>query len=598
MMRALGIALGLTVLTVAVYRPVPDFGFVNYDDDLYVSANAHVQRGLTWDGVRWALTTTHSAHWHPVTWLSLMADAEWSGRSPAGYHVTNLLLHIVNTVLLFRLLATLTAAPWPSAWVAALFALHPLHVESVAWIAERKDVLSGLFWLLTLGAYARYVRTGHRGWFGLTTLWLALGLMAKPMGVTLPFVMLLLDVWPLRRRPGTSWGRLVREKLPLFALAGASGWITVVAGQEAQMSLAQVPVGQRLATAVVAGATYLQKMFWPVDLGCLYPHPGHWSWSTVAAAGLVLLGVTLLAIRTRRRAPAVWVGWCWYLGTLVPVSGLVQVGSQAFADRYTYLPLIGVWMAVAWGLVDWTAGRAAARTVLAVAGALTVAACALVSARQVAVWRDSVTLFEHALRVNPANPVAHLNLGEALEARGQAVAAAEHYRAALRLRPDYAEAHFNLANVLAADAATRSEAVRHYTAAIQLQPHYPKAHTNLGNAWLQAGQSTAAERHYREALTQDPGQVEARHNLGMALAAQGRFQEAIPHYDAALRAWPESVDVRLNLARALWGAGQPAAAAVQCREALRLAPHAVDAQTLWEQIRAGTKEVEPPAHSR
>ena len=435
-----------------MYAPVRHHEFVNFDDSQYVSQNPEVTGGLNGRAVSWALTTGHAGNWHPLTWLSHLLDVELFGLDPGRHHLTSVALHLANTLLLFGLLFRMTGALFRSAFVAALFALHPLHVESVAWIAERKDVLSALFFLLTLSAHLAYVR--RPGWsrYVLVVVLFALGLMAKPMLVTLPFVLLLLDFWPLGRAAAPSaWRRLIVEKLPLLALAIASSLVTLLVQQRAGAikGLDLLPLSRRLATAVLACVWYAAKVVWPTHLAALYPYPAPVpSWQALGALA-VLAAVSLIVLRAAPRQPYLPVGWFWFIGTLVPVLGLVQVGSQPWADRYTYIPVIGLFIVVAWGAVDLLAGWRHRHVLLAGAAALVLVACAIAARRQVGYWRSSVVLWEHALEVTTANHRAESNLAHALAGQRRLEEAVAHYSAALRIKPDFAEAHNNLGLALA-----------------------------------------------------------------------------------------------------------------------------------------------------
>ncbi len=460
MRRELIVCLLLLSVTLAVYWQIGDHQFTNYDDTLYVTDNPHVKPGLAGGSVIWAFTATEEANWHPLTWLSHMVDCQLFGLRPRGHFLTSLFLHLANVLLLFAVLKRMTGALWRSAFVSALFALHPLHVESVAWVAERKDVLSTLFWLLTMLAYARYVERPTRARYVLTLVAFTLGLMAKPMLVTLPFVLLLLDYWPLDRMAYGGKGddppkrtrkrthsceqrlplsRLVWEKIPFFALAAISSVVTFSfqqrAGAMADMEI--FPLSSRIANALVSYLRYMGKIIWPSDLAVLYPHPGTslplW-WG--AAAGLALLGLSILVVLVIRRRPYLAVGWLWYVGTLVPVIGLVQVGVQAYADRYTYVPLIGLFIMIAWGVPDLVGRWAQTRTVLAVLAATALAALTACTWIQLGYWKDSVSLFTHTLQVTTKNYVAHNNLGNALADRGEVEAAISQYTEALRIKPD------------------------------------------------------------------------------------------------------------------------------------------------------------------
>ena len=533
------IGVALAVATVAVYAQTLHFEFVDYDDMDYVTQNPQVQLGLTADGVVWAFTSGFASNWFPLTWLSLMLDAELYGPGPAGFHATNVALHVLNTLLLFGVLRAMTRQQGPSAVVAALFALHPLHVESVAWVSERKDVLSTAFGLLAMGAYARYAKEGRRRSYVAAAVLLALGLMAKPMLVTLPFVFLLLDYWPLGRlRVRRDLPRLLVEKAPLLALSAASSLVTYVvqAGSGAVATTESVPLAIRAANAPVSAVRYLAKAIWPTDLVVFYPYPNvpelggatlsEWQ---VGAALALLLAITA-GVAASKRGWAV-VGWLWYLGTLAPVIGLVQVGRQAMADRYTYLPLIGVFVVVAWagseGLA-WLRRRRAKLTAVAVAAAAFLGvALAARSVSQVRVWRDSFTLFGHALEVNPRDSTTHLHLANALGARGRLEEAVVHYRASLAVHPRFAEAHAGLAlaRQLQGDGET---AIAHYREALSLGLERADLHFRLGNALRSSGELEAAIGHYRRAVELDPGHVEAQFNLHLAERVRGG-QTKTPH---------------------------------------------------------------------
>jgi hypothetical protein len=458
---------------------VVGFEFVDYDDNLYVTANPHVQEGLTRAGVRWAFTTFAAANWHPLTWISLMLDWSIGGPGPRIFHLTNLILHLANVLLLFFILDRMTGRRRPSAVTAVLFAIHPLHVESVAWIAERKDVLSTLFMLLTLMAYAGFVeRPGLVRRLAVVLLF-ALGLLAKPMLVTLPVLLLMLDAWPLRRKE--PWRHLVLEKAPLLALSIATGALTLVAQRQGGTvgSLAGYPLGVRVANAVVATATYLGKAIWPTRLAAFYPHPGASlaAWK-VAGSALVLVTLTLWTIQVRRSRPYLLFGWAWYLVTLAPVVGIVQVGWQARADRYTYIPLIGIFLGVAWAVSDRFAERPALFGSLASAVLVMLGIGAFA---QAGYWRDSETLFRHALAVTDNNSVAHNNLGTALLRRGLPSQAEEHFAEAVRIDPSFADAHSNLGVALGRQGMI-DEAILEFQRALDLEPDHPDARRNLERA--------------------------------------------------------------------------------------------------------------------
>jgi hypothetical protein len=522
--RQITLALLLLLLTLAVYGEVVTHEFIAYDDDAYVVSNPFVQKGISRATVTWAFTSFHEGNWHPLTWLSHMADVRLFGLNPRGHHAVNLLLHAANSVLLLILFTRMTGALWRSAFVALLFALHPAHVESVAWVAERKDVLSTLFWLLAMLAYVRSVERPGAAGTVLVMLAFSGALMSKPMAVTLPFVLLLMDYWPLGRLAGNnrcSFRILVVEKIPLFFLATVSCALTVLAQSRilAVVPLDALPFPTRLAHAVTAYASYVGKMFWPRNLAVLYPFPATVAPGKVAAAAFLVVTVTAVAIVVRRRIPALPVGWFWFLGTLFPVIGLVQVGQQALADRYTYIPFIGLFLMMAWGIPEAVAGWRQRTWFLAVAGLAVMVSLSVLTRRQVAYWRDSVTLFEHTLRVTTANSVIQVNLGNVLEARGLHAEAVSHYREALRTRPGFAEAHYNLANALFAQQ-NASEAVMHYREAVRLKPGYGQAHANMGVALQSLGRIPEAMEQYRTALRINPDDFRARSNLDACLLQQ------------------------------------------------------------------------------
>ncbi len=512
----------LLALTTAVYWPAREFGFAHYDDRPYVEWNPHVRSGLSRENAAWAFTTLHQANWHPLTWISHMLDVEVHGLDPGGHHLTNVVLHLANTVLLLALFTAMTGALWRSTLLAALFAVHPLHVESVAWIAERKDVLSTFLLLATLGAYLRHARRPGPGRLVAVALLFALGLLAKPMLVTLPCALLLLDWWPLaragcpaqRQRPEAAarrWRALAFEKLPLFALAASVSAVTLVAQRRggAMQALAAVPAGQRAANAAVAYGAYLLKTAWPAGLAPMYPFPsgGPAPWKVVTSLA-ALAAASWAVVRWRSLRPAAATGWLWYLGTLVPVIGIVPVGSQALADRYTYVPLIGIFMALVWALGDATRGRRRAGAVAGVAACVLVAALALAAREQLGHWRDGQTLerrtlavagdawsarmqkaakheahkelaeaeaaYRGALEIRPGQPTALNNLGLVLSLRGRPEEGLSLVREAIRARPDYAEAHYNL-GVLLSNRARFTEAAGALRQALRLKPDFPEA---------------------------------------------------------------------------------------------------------------------------
>ncbi len=458
------IGLVLVGVTLVVYSPMLTHSFLEYDDNVYVTGNPIVQRGLTVDGWTWAWTTLYFENWHPLTWLSHMLDCQLFGLSPAGHHLTNLLFHLANVLLVFLVLRRMTGATWRAALVAALFALHPLHVESVAWVAERKDVLSTFFGLLAARAYVRYVERPGPVWYGLLLAFFALSLLAKAMLVTLPALLLLLDYWPLRRFPAkadpisggiqttrpASLLRLLGEKVPLLILSAGLCVVTLLAKPEATaVSLERSPLGGRIANTLTAYAAYLRKMVWPSDLAVFYPHAGgNWSWLPVIAASLVLAGLTVLAVGLRRQRPALFVGWFWYLGTLIPVIGLFQFNMQAMADRYTYFPLIGIFLALAWCIPERWGPEPQARAWLAVGVGGALAACLILTSFQIATWQDDNTLWRHTLQVTENNSWAEFELGTYLYNHDQREDGKAHLQRAVQLDPDDAPALQNLGLVL------------------------------------------------------------------------------------------------------------------------------------------------------
>jgi tetratricopeptide (TPR) repeat protein len=551
--RALLLSLALVAVTFLVYCRVLDHEFVNYDDQEYVVNNPSVRSGLTGASIRWALTSFEYSNWHPLTWLSLMLDRDfYGGLKPSGFHFTNVVLHLANTVLLLHVLRRMTGAVWRSALVAALFALHPLHVESVAWVTERKDVLSTLFWLLTLWAYAVYTGRPGPGRYALVVLALALGLATKPMLVTLPFVLLLLDYWPLGRwalRKGPPAGpgpvvplrRLVVEKLPLLALTLASCLLTLHAQTEAVATREYMPLEVRLLNAVQAYGGYLRKTVWPVDLAAYYHHArGALPGVQVLVCGALLVAVTL-GVWWARGRPYLAVGWFWFLGTLVPVIGLVQVGEQSMADRYTYVPLIGLFLAFAWGCGDlvealgWRPLRVGLSVVL-LAGLLV---CAQRTWVQVGTWRNSRTLWEHAVRVLPGDYTAHDRLGMVHDAAGRPLEAWSEFSQAVELYPDSAQAQNNLGRTSLALGAPEL-ARDHLTEAVRIRPDRPDVRYNLAMALVLCPERdlVAAQEHCRQALELNEDLAPAHVLLGYLCHERGQVEEGNRHYREALRLDP------------------------------------------------------------
>ena len=585
------VCLFLIMATLAVYWQVQNYDFVNFDDDIYIYKNHHIQKGLTLKSISWAFTTIHACNWHPLTWLSHMLDCQLYGMEPGRHHLTNLLFHIANTLLLFLVFRKMTGSLWKSGFVAGLFALHPLHVESVAWVSERKDVLSTFFWLLTMGGYVWYVEHPAVRRYILVVLFFALGLMSKPMLVTLPFVLLLLDFYPLNRfqfqqSDGSTNTqqrfivfRLILEKIPLFVLVALSGAITFYAQKHggAVASFEAIPHKARVANALVSYAGYIEKMFYPSNLGALYPQLGILPWWKVAGACLLLIAISFLAIRNIKQRPYFAVGWLWYLGTLVPVIGLVQIGSQSMADRYTYVPLIGLFIIIAWGVPKLVEHWRFRKIWLATLATVVLTMLMVITWKQVGYWENSITLFEHTLKITSNNYVSHNNLGKALYNQGRTAEAIEHYLQALSINPVLEEAHNNLGVALDKQSRT-AEAIEHYLQALRINPDFEEAHNNLGNALNMQGHTEEAIEHYLQALRIKPDYVEAHFNLGIALDKQGRTTEAIEHYLQVLRIKPALEKAHNNLGVALFRKGNIEGAISQFRKALQINPNHIYAK--------------------
>ncbi len=560
-MRTYRVELLLGVLLVGVtltaFSPTFRCGFVNFDDPDYVTENSRVQAGLTLANVRWAFRTFHATNWHPLTWLSLLADRTLYGSAePLGFHLTNLLLHIGSTLLLFLTFRAWTGAVWRSALVAALFAVHPLHVESVAWVSDRKDVLSTFFWFLTLAAYGWYVRRPSVLRYLMVVLAFVLGLLAKPMLVTLPCVLLLLDFWPLRRVQWHITGQLVIEKLPLFALAAVSCWVTWKAQQAggAVKPLTQYSPAVRLGNAVAAYSGYLQKMVWPKDLAAFYPHPGNnLSVATVSLAAALLIGVTAGCLWAARRQPYAPVGWLWYLGTLVPVIGLVQVGEQAMADRYTYVPLVGIFLLVAWAAGDVAQQWPFLRGTLALAAIVVLGLCVQLTWKQSWTWINSHTLWTHALEKTENNWLAHIDLALDYGSKNPSEAV-EHLREAMRLRPDFPLGQLNL-GVYLSQLGQKEEAEECYRAVLENWPLIAVAHSNLALLLVEKGQLDEARHHYEEAVQLDPNYDRAHYGLGQVLLRQGELSAAVECFRQAAILRPERAAYQFSLASVLEAQG-------------------------------------------
>ena len=567
MRRELFIGLFLTVATLVVFWQVGNHGFINLDDSVYVTKNVHVKKGLSRDSMVWAFTTTHAANWHPLSWLSHMLDVELYGLNPKGHHLTNVFFHLLNTLLLFLVLQRMTGAVWRSSFVAALFAFHPLHVESVAWVAERKDVLSTLFWMLTLWAYVRYVERPKPVRYLLTLLAFILGLMAKPMLVTLPFVLLLLDYWPLGRikslqltkseravstRPSKSNSQILRllgEKLPFFLLAVVSSAVTVFVQKSggALANLEIYPIKIRLANALISYVSYIWKMILPHHLVIFYLHPRE-AVSMLQAAGacILLAGITVLLIWTGRRYRYLAVGWLWYLGTLLPVIGLVQVGSQAMADRYTYVPLVGLFIIITWGVPDLLARWHYRRIAIAFATSLLLPFLMVSTWTQLSHWHDSKTLWEYALAVAPNKYYAYDNLGEIASDDGNLDDAIAYYAKAFEINPHYEPAISNMGSIFYKQG-KYDEAIKCFYQALKIDPDNAVVHSNLGEAFSRQGNFDKAIFHFTETVTSDPKNSKAHNHLGTIFARQGKLDQAISHFAEAIKINPDYAEAQDNL---------------------------------------------------
>ncbi len=624
--------------TLVVYGQVHDYGFVGLDDPEYVSSNPYVHRGLTLDNLAWAFTSNRDGNWFPLTWLSHMADYRFFGARSGLHHLTSVLLHAFSTLLLFAFLKRMTGFRWRSAVVAALFALHPLHVESVAWVAERKDVLSGLFWMLSLWGYARYIERPGIGRYLFVVAAFCLGLMSKPMIITLPCVLLLLDVWPLRRIalresvavrgpkqkarpaavPNRNVARVFWEKIPLFALSACSAVVTFIVQQKggAVVPVGWIPLDLRVENALVSYGAYLVQTFWPERLVVFYPHPLSLPAWQIFLAGLVLLAISILALRSLRRFPYVAVGWFWYLGTLIPVIGLVQVGLQARADRYTYIPLIGIFLLVTWGTADVFQRLMPARSALAGMSVAACSACLILTWHQVQYWKNSASLFSHAVEASSGNYLGYYGLGGVMREQGKLDEAVTFYSEAVRLFPSYAGAHGGLGAVylkqgrleeaiselsIAISQASNQpedrinedrinmgialnrvgkpdEAIVQLMEAIRLDPDSSNAHYNLGTVYAGMGKTDDALAQFAKAVELEPDSPEAHFNLGTANAGLGKMNEAIAEFKEAIRLRPDYGNAHNNLGSALASLGRFDEAITHFTEAVRLMPDSQDAR--------------------
>jgi tetratricopeptide (TPR) repeat protein len=576
--------------------------FVGYDDHRYVVQNPRVTNGLALGGIQWAFTHVHASNWHPLTTISHMLDCQLYGLQPWGHHLTNILLQAAAAVLLFLALRNLTGDLWPSLFVAAIFAVHPLRVESVAWVSERKDVLSGVFFMLVLWAYARYARgNAHSSfWYITVAVLFALGLMCKPTLVTLPFVLLLLDYWPLGRTQRSSsgargitaskwqqrrdtWPRLVIEKLPLFVLSAASCAATVVAQKQALDLSLKPPLAERVGNALVSYAMYLGQMIWPARLAVLYPYPeGNLKVPQVILALLLLLIISAAFFLWRRKYPFLLIGWLWYLGMLVPMIGIVQVGSQVRADRYTYLPQIGLYLLVAWGATELFHRWRRTRKILAITAVLIIMALTTRSYLQTSYWRDTETLWKHAIASTSNNYIAHTNLAETLSQSGRFAEAIAECEKALKIKPDLAAAHNNLGSALqqntqSGDGARGQdravdEAIEHFRKALQIKPDFTQARSNLGNTLLQKGQVDEAIAQFQKTLEMEPNYAEGEFSLGKAFLQKREVNEAIAHYQKALEINPDYAKAQYYLGNAFVAEGKYSQSIAAYEAAVRIRP--------------------------
>jgi tetratricopeptide (TPR) repeat protein len=597
----------LLIGTFVVYWPSIYFGFTNLDDPVYVTENPVVQAGLTWTGIKWAFVSTSSFMWHPLTWLAHMTTWELFGPVSGGHHLINILLHAANAVLVFLLFRRMTGSTMKSAFIAALFAWHPLRVESVAWVAELKDVLAMLFWLLTIWCYVRFLKSGrHFDRLALIAVF-ALGLMTKPMLVTLPFSLLLLDIWPLQRlrlpfsaksapkaalddnRPAgaeVSWRHVVQEKIPLFVLSLAFSILSIFTSQGGT-AVAKLPIAERVANAFVSYARYLGKAIYPSGLTALYPHPGHWPMGTVAGAVLLIVILSAIVVWLGPRFPFVFMGWFWFVGILVPVIGIVQVGPQAMADRFTYIPSLGLLVILVWGVVRMSRHLPFGTMGAAALGFVAVGLSVVMTRATLPYWQNSITLFERALAVTEQNKLAHYNLAQALSVAGRVPEAIPHYEAAIRIDAEY-DAAWNNLGLCFAVRGEQETAQRHYLEALRINPDNWDAHYNYGLGKFFEGNLVAAFQHLSETARIHPGHYLSRYWLGRTLVAQGKMTEAIANFERSIELNPGFPEGHYELGVAWMKQGQADTAAVHLRAALQFKPdyseaHAKMARLLAEQ---------------
>jgi Flp pilus assembly protein TadD len=583
------ICLLLALATLAIYWPVKNYGFVNYDDPGYFFDNPHVLGGLTGPDIKWAFTTGEQANWHPFTWLSLMLDAQLFGKGATGPHVINVLFHALNSILLFLLLLRWTSSSWRSAAVALLFAIHPAHVESVAWVAERKDVLSGFFGLLALLCYTSHTRK-NQGWpagYWLALLFFICSLMSKPMLVTFPFLLLLLDYWPLGRFKATTCGRLVIEKIPFLLVAIASSVVTFIAQQKggAVSTLAKAPLFARVENTFVSYASYVFKIFWPVNLANPYPTLHYWPALLVIVCVVLFVALCVVALMVMKKHPYIFTGWFWFAGTLVPMIGLVQVGAQTMADRYEYFPMIGILIIIVMGIGDVFTKYQFARTLIWCTAAFLLFACGLRARNQVTVWQDDGTLFGHALAVTHNNYIASVNLGTWYSKHGRTEATLNCYYNALRMNPDDPSVLYDVGDAFA-KLGYYDEAIRDYRHALQISPNQADILNNLGFTLAQKRDLPDAAVCFQAVLKLKPDAADAHNNLATIYYIQGRFQDSFDEYNAALQLSPDNPQIMVNLGDTLVRLGKTAMAAGYYQHALQLKPGS-------QQIRARLQSLGP-----
>jgi tetratricopeptide (TPR) repeat protein len=605
--KKISVCLILAAITLFAYWPVQNHEFINFDDDLYITGNHRVKAGMTLDGLIWAFDFNQRSYWHPLAWLSHMLDVELFGLSPTGHHLTNLWIHLANSLLLFWIFYRTTGCLYRSAFIAALFAVHPLNVDSVAWAAERKNLLSTFFWMLSLLFYVRYVENPSINRYSLILVVFAMGLMVKPMLVTLPFVFLLLDFWPLERLRFNHWQKhdsakpagegilkrqshvlnLVMEKIPLLVLSGVSIWLSILSSQKLDMVVATdaVPMTLRIANALVSYLNYLAKMIWPRNMAVFYPFPKDLPLWQIAGSGVLLVAVTALFLLRSNRKPYLATGWLWYLGTLVPVIGIVQAGEwPSMADRWVYIPMIGIIMIIAWAVPEMTSKWRHKIPALAVLGISVIACCVVLVRIQLQYWENSRVLFKHTLEVTQENAIAHNNLGSALLWKGETTAALHHFRAALTLRPKMSKFHNNIGHALM-KLGRVTEAVDRYLESIRLNPLEAETHNSLAVALIEQGRLAESILHLQKALRLEPNYADAYVNLGAAYRRQGQPKRAAKCYAEAIRLRPDLPEAYNNLGLLLLREGKLKAAASYFRKALDKKSDYAEARNNLEKVR-------------